>query len=138
MALRSILTRLAIAAAGGALVALAATTPAVANDEWGDDPGASSRNDGWGHHGEHHGDHQNPRLYEGRVTARGGLILRGAPNRGGAYIRTAPYGSIVSIFCKTPGETIGGNPLWYLLTDGTWAWGAARYIDNIGPAPRWC
>ncbi|MEU0168415.1 hypothetical protein ABZ214_23660 [Streptomyces iakyrus] len=25
-----------------------------------------------------------------------------------------------------------------VTTDGTWAWGAARYIDNIGPAPRWC
>ncbi|MFC9057298.1 hypothetical protein ACFTXB_04490 [Streptomyces sp. NPDC057074] len=22
--------------------------------------------------------------------------------------------------------------------DGTWARGAARYIDNTGPAPRWC
>ncbi|MGW8746150.1 hypothetical protein [Streptomyces sp. NPDC055794] len=22
--------------------------------------------------------------------------------------------------------------------DGTWARGAARCIDNVGPAPRWC
>ncbi|PKT67069.1 SH3 domain-containing protein [Streptomyces populi] len=78
------------------------------------------------------------RLYQGRVTARGGLALRSAPTRGSQLIRVARQGEIVSIFCKTPGETVDGNPLWYLLTDGTWAWGAARYIDNIGPAPRWC
>lgn len=80
----------------------------------------------------------NPRLYQGRVTARGGLALRSSPTRGSQLIRVARQGEIVSIFCKTPGETVDGNPNWYLLTDGTWAWGAARYIDNIGPAPRWC
>ncbi|WP_443045645.1 SH3 domain-containing protein [Streptomyces sp. HUCO-GS316] len=64
--------------------------------------------------------------------------MRSAPNRGGQIIRYAERGEVVSIFCKTPGENIDGNPLWYLLTDGTWAWGAARYIDNIGAAPRWC
>ncbi|MCD7439262.1 SH3 domain-containing protein [Streptomyces lincolnensis] len=122
MPLRS---RLAIAVAAGALTAAAAATPAVASDDW--DP----RGD-WGHH------HQDkPRLYKGVVTAST-LALRSAPNRGSQIIRFAKKGEIVKIFCKTGGQTIDGNPLWYLLTDGTWAWGAARYIDNIGPAPRWC
>ncbi|MET8133441.1 SH3 domain-containing protein [Streptomyces sp. NPDC005251] len=80
----------------------------------------------------------NPRLYQGRITARGGLALRSSPTRGSQLIRVARQGEIVSIFCKTPGQTVEGNPLWYLLTDGTWAWGAARFIDNIGPSPRWC
>jgi hypothetical protein len=80
----------------------------------------------------------NPRLYQGRITARGGLALRSSPTRGSQLIRVARQGEIVSIFCKTSGQAVEGNPLWYLLTDGTWAWGAARYIDNIGPAPRWC
>ena len=66
------------------------------------------------------------------------LARRSAPNRGSQIIRFAHRGDVVKIFCKTGGETVQGNPLWYLLTDGTWAWGAARYIDNIGPAPRWC
>ncbi|MGW0611196.1 SH3 domain-containing protein [Streptomyces sp. NPDC002788] len=82
------------------------------------------------------GDHDS-QLYQGVVTA-GTLALRSAPNRGSQIIRYAHKGDIVRIFCKTGGETVQGNPLWYLLTDGTWAWGAARYIDNIGPAPRWC
>ncbi|MGW3814264.1 SH3 domain-containing protein [Streptomyces sp. NPDC005046] len=80
----------------------------------------------------------NPRLYQGRITAPGGLDLRSAPTRGSQLIRVARHGEIVSIYCKTPGQNVQGNPLWYLLTDGTWAWGAARYIDNIGPSPRWC
>ncbi|MES5817021.1 SH3 domain-containing protein [Streptomyces sp. RG80] len=122
MSLRS---RLSITVAAGALLAAAAATPAVANDDWDDQRGD------WGHHQQH------PRLYKGVVTAST-LNLRSAPNRGSQIIRTAHKGEIVSIFCKTGGQTIGGNPLWYLLTDGTWAWGAARYIDNIGAAPRWC
>ncbi|MBD0843524.1 MULTISPECIES: SH3 domain-containing protein [unclassified Streptomyces] len=124
MSLRS---RLAISIAVGALAAAAAATPAVAGDE------RESRGD-WGHH-QHH--QQHPRLYKGVVTADT-LLLRSAPNRGGQVIRTAHRGEIVKIFCKTSGENIKGNPLWYLLTDGTWAWGSARYIDNIGAAPRWC
>ncbi|MDX3386733.1 SH3 domain-containing protein [Streptomyces niveiscabiei] len=121
--MRSTLTRLGIAGATAALALAAAAVPAAANDDWG-------------HGGHHH--HDNPRLYKGVVTANGGLVLRSAPNRGSAVIRVAPQGEVVTIFCKTPGQPIQGNPLWYLLTDGTWAWGAARYIDNIGPAPRWC
>jgi uncharacterized protein YgiM (DUF1202 family) len=76
--------------------------------------------------------------YKGRVVARSGLYLRDKPTRGSRVIRVAKYGSVVHIFCKTRGDNVGGNDRWYLLTDGTWAWGAARYIENIGAAPRWC
>lgn len=50
-------------------------------------------------------------------------------------IRSEPYGAIVHIFCKTTGDTVHHNNRWYLLTDGTWAWGAAHYIKAIGPSP---
>ncbi len=121
MSLRS---RLSIATAVGLLAAAAAVTPAAADDEW----------DPMGGNGNHHHDQ---RFYKGIVTANT-LALRSAPNRGSQIIRYAHRGDIVKIFCKTGGETVQGNPLWYLLPDGTWAWGSARYIDNIGPAPRWC
>lgn len=89
----------------------------------------------WGNQaGGNHGDQGQ---YRGVVTAQK-LALRSAPNRGSQVIRYAHKGEVVSIFCKVPGDTVDGNPLWYLLTDGTWAWGPARHIDNIGPAPRWC
>ena len=127
MSLRS---RLSISLAAGALLAAAAAVPAVANDDWDGERGD------WGNQGNHQ-QHERPRLYQGVVTAST-LNLRSAPNRGSQIIRTAHRGEVVSIFCKTPGQSVQGNPLWYLLTDGTWAWGAARYIDNIGAAPRWC
>lgn len=128
----SLRTRLSIATAAGLLAAAAAVTPAAAaHDDW--DPTGGNGN---GSH-QNHQNHHDQGLYEGVVTANT-LALRSAPNRGSQIIRYAHRGDIVKIFCKTGGETVQGNPLWYLLTDGTWAWGAARYIDNIGPAPRWC
>lgn len=76
--------------------------------------------------------------YKGRVIARTGLLLRDRPTRSSRVIGTAEYGQIVHIFCKTQGDNVNGNNRWYLLTDGTWAWGSAAYIENIGEAPRWC
>jgi hypothetical protein len=135
MSLRS---RLSIATAAGLLVAAAAVTPATAaaHDDWDPSGGNGGQHDPSGGNGDENG-HHDPRLFQGVVTANT-LALRSAPNRGSQIIRFAHRGDIVKIFCKTGGETVQGNPLWYLLTDGTWAWGAARYIDNIGPAPRWC
>ncbi|MEV7067214.1 SH3 domain-containing protein [Streptomyces collinus] len=155
----SLRTRLSIATAAGLLAAAVAVAPAAAHDDWdpsgGDgsggnggnwhDPNGGNGDNGSGGNGGNgnggngsggNGNHDQ-RLYEGVVTADT-LALRSAPNRGSQIIRFAHRGDVVSIFCKTGGETVQGNPLWYLLTDGTWAWGAARYIDNIGPAPRWC
>ncbi|MER5180523.1 SH3 domain-containing protein [Streptomyces sp. NPDC002896] len=120
MSARSTAARLAIVAAGAALSALAAGTPALATG--GDDAPAA------GAYG----------TYKGRVIARTGLLLRDSPTRGGRVLRIEPYGATVSIFCKTASEEVDGNDRWYLLTDGTWAWGAARYIENVGKAPRWC
>ncbi|MFC7992954.1 SH3 domain-containing protein [Streptomyces pilosus] len=102
----------------------------------GYDTGQQSGGNGAGNNqaGGNHGDQGQ---YKGRVTADR-LALRTAPNRGAQIIRYAHKGEVVSIFCKVPGDKVNGNPLWYLLTDGTWAWGPAGHIDNIGPAPRWC
>ncbi|GAA3149313.1 SH3 domain-containing protein [Streptomyces rectiviolaceus] len=113
-------TRLGILAAGCSLAALTVTGPAFAAD----DAGANSNS--------------HPRIYKGRVTAKHGLLLRTAPTRGSHVIRSVPYGKVVHIYCKTTGDHVQGNNRWYLLTNGTWAWGAAHYIANIGPAPRWC
>jgi hypothetical protein len=132
MSLRS---RLPIAVAACALAVTALATPAVAGDEWGDDPQSSSGNQQ--NQGQNQGQNQNSRLARGVVTASS-LALRSAPNRGGQIIRWADRGEVVSIFCRTNGQSVQGNRQWYLLTDGTWAWGAARYIRTIGPAPRWC
>ncbi|CAL9581192.1 SH3 domain-containing protein [Streptomyces sp. enrichment culture] len=135
---------LATALAAGALATAVAVAPAVANDGRGGDAGSTSAVTGAGTRGGNGGDEwgggdgrQEQGRYRGVVTAQR-LALRTSPTRGSDVIRYARRGEVVSIYCKTPGDRVKGNPLWYLLTDGTWAWGAARYIDNIGPAPRWC
>ncbi|NEB75494.1 SH3 domain-containing protein [Streptomyces sp. SID14478] len=118
MSARTVTTRLGIAVAALATLT-AAASPALADDS------ATGANN-------------HPPVYKGRVVAKHGLLLRDAPTRGGRVIRTARYNAIVPIFCKTGGDNVEGNHLWYLLTDGTWAWGSAKYINNIGAAPRWC
>ncbi|MDC0768141.1 SH3 domain-containing protein [Streptomyces sp. HD] len=135
MALRS---RFAISIAAGLLAGAAAVTPAVADDEWGtaDDPGMSEEDWG-GSEGGDGGDWGNDQQFtRGRVTASS-LLLRSAPNRGSQVIRVANQGDIVRIFCQTEGQSVDGNNRWYLLADGTWAWGSARFIETRR-SPRWC
>ncbi|MFJ6072336.1 SH3 domain-containing protein [Streptomyces sp. NPDC093065] len=131
---------LATALAAGALATAVAVTPAVASDGGGGGTTPASGVTGGANGGDQWGGNdgrQEQGRYRGVVTADR-LALRTSPSRGADVIRYARRGEVVSIYCKTPGPSVQGNPLWYLLTDGTWAWGAARYIDNIGPAPRWC
>ncbi|WP_037851871.1 SH3 domain-containing protein [Streptomyces sp. NRRL S-340] len=163
MSLRSPLARLAVTAAVGALLA-AAVAPAVAEADGHGTPavtpgpgGGAATPAGQAHPAAPAGTatpapagspattpapsstpDSATRFYRGRVTARGGLALRSRPDRGSRVLRVARQGETVWIYCKTNGSNVGGNHLWYLLADGTWAWGAARYIDNVGPAPRWC
>ncbi|WP_225640660.1 SH3 domain-containing protein [Streptomyces werraensis] len=105
--------------------------------DWGDQSGSQGGGNQSGGGNQAGGNHGDQGQYRGVVTAQK-LALRSAPQRGSQVIRYAHKGDVVSIFCKVPGDKVDGNPLWYLLTDGTWAWGPARYIDTIGPAPRWC
>ncbi|MEU8652941.1 SH3 domain-containing protein [Streptomyces sp. NPDC048737] len=120
MPLRSALTRFAVAGAAGTLAAAAAVTPATASE---------------GGQGSTH--RQAPRLYKGVVTANK-LLLRNAPNRGGKVVRVAFRGDVVTVYCRTTGQKVDGNSQWYLLRDGAWAYGAARYIRDLGPTPRRC
>ena len=76
--------------------------------------------------------------YRGVITADGGIWLRDRPDRGSRIIGFAAEGEVVSIYCKIYGEPALGNPVWYLLEDGTWAWGPARFMGNIGESPSWC
>lgn len=78
------------------------------------------------------------KTYQGRVVASPYLLLRDKPTRSSKVVGSVKYGTVVNIFCKTTGDNVDGNNRWYLLTDGTWAWGSARYIENIGAAPRFC
>ncbi|WP_028813238.1 SH3 domain-containing protein [Streptomyces flavidovirens] len=123
---RSPLSRLGLYAATGAVAALTAAGPALAAADPEKPPAAPAA------------PAESSYAYKGRVIAKSGLLLRDKPTRASRVIGKKHYGAIVHIFCKTRGGNVHGNDRWYLLTDGTWAWGSAHYIANIGAAPRWC
>ncbi|WP_066956426.1 SH3 domain-containing protein [Streptomyces lushanensis] len=76
--------------------------------------------------------------YRGKVVARTGLLLRDKPTRSSRVVGELEYGDIVRIFCKVEGGDVEGNNRWYLLADGSWAWGSAKYIRSLGETPHWC
>ncbi|MFF4352751.1 SH3 domain-containing protein [Streptomyces sp. NPDC001530] len=149
MSLRSTYTRLAIALAAGSLVALAGATPALADEDRdpgsGDDRQRSEGGDGgFGNGGDVRfgnddeggdDDLDDPDTTRGRVNVDGGLALRTRPDRDSRLVRIARNGEIVRIYCQTWGDR--DDDLWYLVTDGTWAWGPARFIE-ASSTPRWC
>ncbi|MET9545985.1 SH3 domain-containing protein [Streptomyces sp. NPDC006627] len=144
MSLRTTTTRLGVLAAVGALATLGLTGPAAAYDDPDPKaPAAGHKTPTTGHKTPAAGhktpvtDYKAP-VYKGRVTAKSGLVLRDSPHRGSRVVRSEPHGKVVTIYCKTKGDRVGRTNHWYLLTDGTWAWGSANYIATIGKAPRWC
>jgi len=75
--------------------------------------------------------------YQGKVTANGGLTIRSAPSTHTSNNGTVAKGKTVTIACKVPGSSVDGNRLWYKLSNGK-GWLAARYVDNVGKAPKYC
>ncbi|KAF4409853.1 MULTISPECIES: SH3 domain-containing protein [Streptomyces] len=79
------------------------------------------------------------RYYKGRVISKIPLNVRSGPTRKARVIGSLNPGQHVRIECKvTSKDVVDGNPRWYKLADGKWAWAAARYIENIGKAPHKC
>ncbi|MEY9845982.1 SH3 domain-containing protein [Streptacidiphilus sp. MAP5-3] len=129
MLLQSTIRKIASVTAIGALATLAAAgTASAAAPQMAP---ASQAKPAMAMHHHHH-------LYKGRVIARTGLLIRSGPSQSARVIGSLGYGQTVWIVCKVNGQWIDGNPRWYKLADGRWAWSSARYIVNVGPAPRWC
>jgi uncharacterized protein YraI len=78
-----------------------------------------------------------PTNYKGKVIANGGLTIRSAPSTHTSNKGTVAKGTTVTIACKVHGTSVGGNRLWYRLSNGK-GWLSARYVTNIGSAPRYC
>lgn len=76
-------------------------------------------------------------VYKGKVTASGGLTVRPAPSIHTGSKGTIAKGTTISIDCKVPGTVVGGNSLWYALS-GNKGWVSARYVANVGVAPKYC
>lgn len=72
--------------------------------------------------------------YTGKTTAS--LNVRSAPTSYAGKVGSLKSGATISITCKVFGPSVGGNSLWYKLGDGRWI--TARYVSNVGAAPRFC
>lgn len=72
--------------------------------------------------------------YKGRVTAF--LNIRSAPTTAATKVGSLNSGATVTIQCKVFGPSVDGNSLWYKLSTKKWV--TARYVANIGSAPRFC
>lgn len=75
--------------------------------------------------------------YKGKIIANGGLTIRSAPSTHTSNKGIVAKGTTITIDCKVPATSVAGNRLWYRLTNGK-GWVAARYVTNIGSAPRYC
>jgi SH3 domain-containing protein len=117
MVLHTSTRKVAVMAVTGLLVAGAAGTATASQPQWG---------------------HEGP--FKGQVTARTGLNVRTGPSTRHRVLDVLPFGTVVKIKCKVNGQNVAGNPRWYKLNDKRFAKGfaSARYIRNIGPAPRFC
>lgn len=73
--------------------------------------------------------------YQGKVTASV-LNVRSAPTSAAPKVASLARGATVQIQCKVFGPRVDGNDLWYKLSTGRWV--TARYVSNIGAAPRFC
>jgi uncharacterized protein YraI len=73
--------------------------------------------------------------YTGKVTASA-LNVRFAPTSASPKAGSLIRGTTVKIQCKVFGPRVDGNDLWYKLSNGRWV--TARYVSNVGAAPRFC
>jgi uncharacterized protein YraI len=80
--------------------------------------------------------HASHASYEGKVTASTSLNVRSAPTGASTKVGSLKSGTKINIQCKVFGPSVGGNSLWYKLANGNWV--TARYVSNIGAAPRFC
>jgi uncharacterized protein YraI len=75
--------------------------------------------------------------YKGKVIANGGLTIRSAPSTHTSNKGLVAKWTTITIACKVYGTSVSGNRLWYRLSNGK-GWVAARYVVNIGAAPKYC
>ncbi|MGW1107864.1 SH3 domain-containing protein, partial [Streptomyces sp. NPDC002540] len=70
----------------------------------------------------------------GTVISHTSQNIRSAPDTQSEIVGSVPSGGTVSIACQVEGEIIGGNPLWYLLSNGS-GWMSAHFIVTQGSVP---
>lgn len=75
--------------------------------------------------------------YTGKVTGENGVNVRSAPSIHSEATTSLEKDETVVLECKMRGTSVDGNKLWYAIHGGT-EWVTARYVENVGTAPKWC
>ena len=76
--------------------------------------------------------------YVGQVDANRGLVAHYVPTSAAPRYGSYADGARLRLVCKVRSVSIGGNDLWYLVKGSKRRWVSARYVDNVGSAPRSC
>jgi uncharacterized protein YgiM (DUF1202 family) len=71
-----------------------------------------------------------------KAVKKPSVNLRRGPTNASKIVGSLKYGTKVELICKVNGPKVDGNPRWYQLRDGRWV--TARYMQNVGEAPRFC
>lgn len=74
----------------------------------------------------------------GKIVSGNGVIVRSYPSTTASRYASVRGGQAVDITCKVHGRSVGGNDLWYALSNYRDRWVAARYVANVGAAPQYC
>ncbi|MFJ3877127.1 SH3 domain-containing protein [Streptomyces sp. NPDC090077] len=77
-------------------------------------------------HGHHGG--------KGKVISDDPVTIRSGPGSSHKALGKVSPGTLLALRCKTKGEQVGGNSLWYRLTDNH-GWVPARYVAGKSPIP---
>ncbi|MFJ2651531.1 SH3 domain-containing protein [Streptomyces sp. NPDC087420] len=72
-------------------------------------------------------------LPKGKVIARLPLTIRERPTTNSRSLGSYQPGTIITLYCKTRGQNVDGNDLWYLLGGTKRGWVSARYVKNFSP-----
>ena len=75
---------------------------------------------------------------QGEVVSATNLSVRYGPTTAARSVGSLRPGQTVELVCKIRGTAVGGNNLWYALPPTLNEWVSARYVRNVGSAPRWC
>ncbi|TKA06205.1 SH3 domain-containing protein [Actinacidiphila oryziradicis] len=73
-------------------------------------------------------------LPQGKVVSRVTLSIRSEPTSKSTFLGGFAPGTVVPLYCKTHGQKVDGNDLWYPLGGPKPGWVAARYVKNLAPA----
>lgn len=76
----------------------------------------------------------------GVVTARTGLVAHLSPSTHSPRVGKYRRGARLGLDCKVVGTNVGGNRRWYTIDSDASGliWVSARYVRNVGAAPRTC